>query len=51
MQGLKNVSWDLKKKKRPNLYSGNIPGSINIPYTSLSKNGKFLKKHNLMKNI
>ena len=39
----------LEKEKRPNLYSGNIPGSINIPYTSLSKNGKFLKKNNLMK--
>ena len=39
----------LEKEKRPNLYSGNIPGSINIPYTSLSKNGKFLKKNNLKK--
>ena len=39
----------LEKEKRPNLYSGNIPGSINIPYTSLSKNGKFLKKNNLLK--
>ena len=39
----------IEREKRPNLNSGNIPGSINIPYTSLSKNGKFLKKHNLRK--
>lgn len=34
---------------RPGLRSGHIPGSINIPYTQLLKNGKFLLKKELMK--
>ena len=39
----------LIKEPRGNIKSGNIPGSINIPYTELSKNGKFLKKNELKK--
>ena len=39
----KNDSWDLKKKKTKLIF-WKYSGSINIPYTSLSKNGKFLKK-------
>lgn len=32
---------------RPGLRSGHIPGSINIPYTKLLQNGKFLSKEEL----
>lgn len=32
---------------RPGLRSGHIPGSINIPYTKLLQNGKFLPKNEL----
>ena len=38
-----------ESEPRPNLDSGCIPGSINIPYTKLSKNGKFLSKNRLLK--
>ena len=34
---------------RPGLRSGHIPGSINIPYTQLLQNGKFLPKEELIK--
>lgn len=34
---------------RPGLRSGHIPGSINIPYTQLLQNGKFLLKEELIK--
>ncbi|MES2852236.1 MAG: sulfurtransferase [Bacteroidota bacterium] len=33
---------------RPGLRSGHIPGSINIPYTQLLQNGKFLPKEELV---
>lgn len=33
---------------RPGLRSGHIPGSINIPYTQLLQNGKFLPKEALL---
>ncbi|MFV8372843.1 sulfurtransferase [Flavobacterium sp. LB2P74] len=33
---------------RPGLRSGHIPGSINIPYTQLLQNGKFLPKEELL---
>ncbi|MBD23371.1 MAG: hypothetical protein CL572_06920 [Alphaproteobacteria bacterium] len=39
----------IEKEPRANLQSGNIIGSINIPYKDLSKNGKFLKKKELKK--
>jgi thiosulfate/3-mercaptopyruvate sulfurtransferase len=34
---------------RPGLRSGHIPGSINMPYTQLLRNGKFLPKEELVK--
>lgn len=34
---------------RPGLRSGHIPGSINIPYTQLLRDGKFLPKEELLK--
>ncbi|MFV8337028.1 sulfurtransferase [Flavobacterium sp. RSP29] len=33
---------------RPGLRNGHIPGSINIPYTQLLQNGKFLPKEELL---
>ena len=39
----------IEKEPRKNLKSGNIPGSINIPYSSLSKNGRFLNFKDLSK--
>ena len=39
----------IEKEPRKNLQSGNIPGSINIPYSSLSKNGKLLDYKDLNK--
>ena len=45
----KNRFLGKEKEIRPNLYSGNIPGSINVPYTSLSKNGEFLNYEDLKK--
>jgi len=39
----------IEKEPRKNLKSGNIPGSINIPYSLLSKNGKFLNYKDLSK--
>ena len=39
----------IEKEPRKNLKSGNIPGSINIPYSSLSKNGRFLNLKDLSK--
>ena len=45
----KNRFLGKEKETRPNLYSGNIPGSINVPYTSLSKNGEFLNYEDLKK--
>ena len=40
-----------KEPRKKNTISGNIPGSINIPYTYLSSNGKFLKKNELKKKF
>ena len=37
----------IAKEPRKNLKSGNIPGSINVPYSILSKNGKFLNYKDL----
>ncbi len=37
----------IEKEPRKNLKSGNIPGSINIPYSSLSRNGRFLSYKDL----
>lgn len=37
------------KEPRVGLRSGHIPGSINIPYTQVLKNGKFLPKEELKK--
>ena len=34
---------------RPGLRSGHIPGSINVPYSQLLQNGKFLPKEELIK--
>jgi thiosulfate/3-mercaptopyruvate sulfurtransferase len=34
---------------RTGLRSGHIPGSINVPYTQLLRNGKFLQKEELVK--
>ena len=39
----------IEKEPRKNLKSGNIPGSINIPYSTLSKNGMFLNYKDLAK--
>ena len=45
----RNRFLGIEKEPRENLKSGNIPGSINIPYSSLSKNGKFLNYRDLSK--
>ncbi|WP_367751838.1 sulfurtransferase [Flavobacterium sp. WC2430] len=37
------------KEPRAGLRSGHIPGSINIPYTNLLRDGKFLSKDELVK--
>ena len=45
----RNRFLGIEKEPRENLKSGNIPGSINIPYSSLSKKGKFLNFKDLSK--
>ena len=49
MQDLEKDFLEIEKEPRKNLKSGNIPGSINIPYSSLSKNGRFLNFKDLSK--
>ena len=39
----------IDNEPRPGLRSGHIPGSINVPYTQLLQNGKFLPKEELVK--
>ena len=45
----KNRFLGLEREPRANLNPGNINGSFNIPYTNLSKEGKFLEKEKLEK--
>lgn len=39
----------IEVETRPGLRNGHIPGSINLPYTQLLQNGKFLPKEKLIK--
>jgi thiosulfate/3-mercaptopyruvate sulfurtransferase len=44
-----NRFYGIGKEPRLGLRSGHIPGSINIPYTQLLQDGKFLSKEALLK--
>ena len=48
----RNRFLGLEEEPRKNLKKGNIPGSINIPFTSLvDKKGRFLSKSILKKSL